>query len=162
VDSADGAAVPIAMTVVQRTAVAEMGSDPDFAQQNSGSDPTFAGSSVGRLLTVTDEQPGSEGEVLVTLAERRGVIHADLSVGAKLADAQPLKANLNLSNRGVQLFGAGFILTTDESAALGNPAIVKNYRNGRDLTDAPRGVKVIDAFGLCADELRSEFPAVYQ
>jgi hypothetical protein len=72
VDSTDGAAVRIAMTVVQRAALAKMGSDPDFAQQNSGSDPIFADSGAGRLLTVADEQPGSEGEVLVTLAERRG------------------------------------------------------------------------------------------
>ncbi|MFZ4625085.1 MAG: hypothetical protein ACOYNF_12715, partial [Rhodoferax sp.] len=128
---------------------------------NDGNSTTDT-SAWGRLLTVTDEQPGPEGEVIVTLTERRGLIHADLSVGAKLADAQALKANLNLSNRGVQLFGAGFILTIEEAAALGNPAIVKNYRNGRDLTDAPRGVKVIDAFGLSADELRSQFPAAYQ
>ncbi|WP_366520865.1 type IIL restriction-modification enzyme MmeI [Rhodoferax sp.] len=83
-------------------------------------------------------------------------------MGAKLADAQPLKANQNLSNRGVQLFGAGFILTPDEAAALGNPAIVKDYCNGRDLTDTPRGVKVIDAFGLSADQLRLQFPATFQ
>ncbi|MBK7005752.1 MAG: hypothetical protein IPH37_11915 [Burkholderiales bacterium] len=53
-------------------------------------------------------------------------------------------------------------MTTEEAAALGNPAIVKDYRNGRDLTEAPRGVKVIDAFGLSADELRTQFPAAYQ
>ena len=40
--------------------------------------------------------------------------------------------------------------------------IIRDYRNGRDLTDAPRGVKVIDAFGLKADQLRSQFPAIYQ
>jgi hypothetical protein len=46
----------------------------------------------------------------------------------------------------VQLFGAGFILTAEEAAAMGNPAILKDCRNGRDLSDAPRGAKVIDAF----------------
>lgn len=166
VDSADGAAVRIAMTVASQAIAtrtrAEMGSDPNFAPQNLGSDPVFAGSSLGRLLTVTGEQPGPDGEVVVSLAERRGLIHADLSIGARLTDAQVLTANLNLSNRGVQLFGAGFIVTPEEAAALGHPPIIKDYRNVRDLTDRPRCVGVIDAFGLTADELRTQFPAAYQ
>ena len=166
VDSADGAAVRTAMTVVQRgaapAALAKWGSDPNFAQQNLGSDPHLAGSSAGRLLTVTSEQPGPDGEVVVTLAERRGEIHADLSVGANVTSAAALQAMGGISSPGVKLHGAGFIVTPEEAAALGHPAIIKDYRNGRDLTDRPRGVGVIDAFGLTADELRSQHPAVYQ
>ena len=177
VDSADGAAVRIAMTVVQRTTVAQLGSDPnsghgvracpqpttDLAKpQVQGSDPNYAGSSAGQLLTVTDEQPGPEGEVIVTLAERHGVIHADLSVGANVASAVALQAMSGISSPGVKLHGAGFIVTPEEAALLGNPTIIKDYRNGRDLTDRPRGSSVIDAFGLTADELRAQCPAVYQ
>jgi hypothetical protein len=36
------------------------------------------------------------------------------------------------------------------------------YRNGRDLTDQPRGVMVIDLFGLTTEQVRERFPRVYQ
>lgn len=52
------------------------------------------------------------------LAERYGTIHADLAIGANVAAAQALRANENLANRGVQLFGAGFIVTPEDTAAL--------------------------------------------
>lgn len=144
VDSANGAAVRIAMTVAERS-----------LQE-------------GRLLTVTEEHPGKDGEIEVTLTKRVGVIHADLTVGAKVGSAQPLSANKNLSNRGVQLFGGGFIVSPQEAAQLGLgnvpglDRLIRDYRNGRDLTDTPRGVKVIDALGLTSDQLRTEFPPVYQ
>lgn len=149
VDSAGSAAVRIAMTVLQ------------------------PGTGEGRLQSVTGETPGQDGEVVVTLDERRGVIHADLSIGANVASVTALQANLNLSNRGVQLFGAGFIVTPEDATTLlaatppettekTRAAIIRDYRNGRDLTDKSRGVRVIDAFGLNADELRMQHPAVYQ
>ena len=149
VDAASGAAVRIAMTVLA------------------------AGPGEGQLLVVTDEQAGEHGEVAVQLQGRTGLIHADLSVGANVAAAQPLRANENLSNRGVQLFGAGFIVTPEQAAALlplplgegggdGKQQLIRPYRNGRDLTDRPRGVQVIDAFGWTAEQLRDQQPAVYQ
>ncbi len=39
---------------------------------------------------------------------------------------------------------------------------IRQYRNGRDLISRPRGVMVIDLFGLSAEEVRERFPAVYQ
>ncbi|HRM00961.1 MAG TPA: class I SAM-dependent DNA methyltransferase, partial [Acidovorax sp.] len=149
VDAASGAAVRIAMTVLA------------------------AGPGEGQLLAVTAEQAGEFGEVAVQLQGRTGLIHADLSVGANVAAAQPLRANENLSNRGVQLFGAGFIVTPEQAAALlplplgegggdGKQQLIRPYRNGRDLTDRPRGVQVIDAFGWTAEQLRDQQPAVYQ
>jgi hypothetical protein len=68
----------------------------------------------------------------------------------------------------VQNNGAGFIVTRDEAAELGLGTVpglerhIRKYRNGRDLTEAPRGVMVIDAFGLAAEQLRDQYPAVYQ
>ena len=150
VDSANGAAVRIAMTVGEISMSA--------AQSKH----------TGRLLTVTSEQTGDFGEVAVVLTEKTGVIHADLSVGANVTDALALQSNENLSNRGVQLFGAGFIVSPNEAAELGLGTapglerVIRQYRNGRDLTDAPRGVMVIDAFGLTAEQLRDQYPAVYQ
>ncbi len=148
VDSANGAAVRIAMTVAKRN--------------------IFAGSGTGRLLTVTSEKTGEFGEVGVTLAEKTGLVNADLSVGANVASAVALQANSNISSPGVKLHGAGFIVTDSEAEALGLGQVpglekhIRTYRNGRDLTDTPRGVKVIDAFGLSAEQLRSQFPAIYQ
>ncbi|CQR42337.1 Putative Type II restriction enzyme, methylase subunit (fragment) [Thiomonas sp. CB3] len=191
VDSASGAAVRIAMTVAE------------------------PGAGEGRLQTVITETPGEHGEMTVQLRVQTGLIHADLTVGPNLLSALALRADLGLSNRGVQLFGAGFIVTPEQAAALrptpalptsgegatthlprrgdvgkdmptpalptsgegANTArltpppprgggwegeIVRPYRNGRDLTDAPRGVLVIDLFGLDAEQVRSRYPAVYQ
>ncbi|ART48473.1 class I SAM-dependent DNA methyltransferase [Acidovorax carolinensis] len=138
VDGANGAAVRIAMTVLA------------------------PGAGEGLLFTVTDEQPGEHGEVAVQLAERAGLVHADLSVGANVAAAQPLQAMAGISSPGVKLHGSGFLVTPAEAAALGSSALVHDYRNGRDLTDKPRGVRIIDAFGLDAETLRAQHPAIYQ
>lgn len=149
VDGADGAAVRISMTVLE------------------------SGGAEGRLLTVIKEAAGHDGEVMVALEEQRGAIHADLTIGVNLTAAAPLMANSNLSNRGVQLFGSGFIVTHDQAMALlsatppttsavSRASIIRDYRHGRDLTDRPRGVQVIDAFGMTANELRVQHPGVYQ
>ena len=138
VDSADGAAVRIAMTV------ADTQPHP------------------GQLATVSAEtDAGGEG-LEVSLQERPGKLHADLRIGADVASAKALRANGGLGSRGFQLIGAGFIVTPEEAAQLEADAPIKDYRNGRDLTDRPRGVKVIDLFGLTAEEVRRRYPATYQ
>jgi len=145
VDSRDGAAVRIAMTVAQ------------------------AGIHEGRLLRVESEEPGEgEGASKVDFTERFGLIHSDLTIGPNTAAATPLEANSGLSCPGVKLHGAGFIVTPDKARELGLGKIpglethIREYRNGRDITAHPRGVMVIDLFGLTAEETRSRFPAVYQ
>jgi hypothetical protein len=138
VDGGDGAAVRIAMTV------------------------GAAGAGEGRLLTVTDERAeGGEG-LEVTLVERSGLIHADLSVGANVAAAQALRASEGVSHRGLEIGGAGFIITQETSALLEVDAPIKPYRNGRDLTERPRGVFLIDLYGHDAEEVRRRWPATYQ
>ena len=138
VDSADGAAVRIAMTV------------------------GAMGTGKGRLLTVVDERAGGGEGLEVETVEKIGVIHADLSCGANTASAGQLSANQDLSNRGFCLFGAGFIVSPEDTAKLEADAPIKPYRNGKDLTDRPRGVKVIDLFGHTAEEVRARWPATYQ
>jgi len=145
VDSYDGAAVRIAMTVAQ------------------------AGTREGRLLRVESEEPGEgEGASRVEFTERYGLIHSDLTIGPNTTAAVPLQANQGLSCPGVKLHGAGFIVTQEKARELGLGKVpgldrhIRQYRNGRDITSRPRGVMVIDLFGLSADEARDRFPAVYQ
>ncbi|MHB1250220.1 MAG: class I SAM-dependent DNA methyltransferase, partial [Polaromonas sp.] len=166
VDNANGAAVRIAMTVGIRADDAPFYGDDDAPFYGNDNDPFY--SVRGRFLSVTREQTGEFGEVTVALAETTGLIHADLSIGANVASAGTLQSNENLSNRGVQLFGGGFMVTPEEAATIGLGTVqgierhIRDYRNGRDLTDTPRGAKVIDLFGLNAEQVRSKFPAIYQ
>jgi len=138
VDSADGAAVRIAMTV------------------------GVAGAGEGRLLSViTERDAGGEG-LEVALVERVGLIHADLSIGANVAAAKALRANGGVANRGVQLLASGFVVTHENALQLEAGSLIKTYRNGKDLTDRPRKVCVLDAYGLNQDDLRRDYPSVWQ
>ena len=145
VDSSDGAAVRVAFTVGD------------------------AGSVEGKLMRVTSESNSDDDEsAIVVFVESVGRINADLSVGADVTQVLALKANEKLSNRGVQLFGAGFIVDEKKASELGLGTVagleqyIRTYRNGKDLTAIPRGVKVIDLFGLQAEEVLVKFPNVYQ
>ncbi|RSK50992.1 class I SAM-dependent DNA methyltransferase [Hymenobacter rigui] len=148
VEGADGAAVRIAMTVAER---------------NNGTVTT------GRLLTVkTESTPEGDDAAEVTFIEEEGHILPDLSIGADLDSSELLKSNLNLANRGVCLFGTGFVVTPVKAQEIGLGQIpgienhIRAYRNGRDLTDKPRGVMVIDLYGLSSNQVLEKYPAVYQ
>ncbi|WP_313900782.1 DNA methyltransferase [Methylobacterium sp. J-077] len=140
----DAAAVRIAMTVVE------------------------AGTRDGVLREVIQEEGLDTDQPTVELDERVGTINSDLTVGVDLSATKPLRANEGLSSRGMSLHGAGFIVTPEKATSLGLgrrsglERHIRPYRNGRDLTARPRGVMVIDLFGLSAEEVRSRFPEVYQ
>ncbi len=144
VDTQEGAAVRIAMTVAAKSDLP------------------------GQLLTVTEEEPQADGSAIVTFTESTGEIAADLTIGAKVSETQPLRANELLAYRGMQLIGSGFIITPEEARELGLGSVsgieqhIRPYRNGKDLADRPRDVMVIDLFGLTAEEVRERFPALYQ
>ena len=145
VDSYDGAAVRIAMTVAE------------------------AGVSEGLLLRVESEKPGEgEGAAKLEFIERRGLIHPDLTIGPNTATAIPLRANEYLSATGVKLHGSGFLVTEEKARELGLGQLggldqhIRSYRHGRDVTSRPRGLMVIDLDSLEIEEVRRRFPAVYQ
>ena len=104
----------------------------------------------------------------IDLDAKAGRINADLTVGVDVTLAEQLRANEGLCSPGVKLHGAGFIVTPAEAENLGlhkRPGLEKYvlpYRNGRDLTSLPRGVMVIDLFGLGVEDVRKQFPEVYQ
>jgi len=127
-----------------------------------------AGSHEGMLREVMSEAGLDSDNPELTLTTREGRVNSDLSVGADVARAGSLLANRSLSSRGVQLMGSGFIVTPSEAKHLGLgrrsglERHIREYRNGRDLTAHPRGVMVIDLFGLSAEAVRRDFPEVYQ
>jgi len=104
----------------------------------------------------------------VELERREGKVTSQLTIGADLSKIEPLLANELLSSPGVKLHGAGFIVTPREAAGLGLGSVrgletyILPYRHGRDLAQQPRGALVIDLYGLTADQVREQFPAVYQ
>lgn len=144
VDSNDGAAVRIAMTV----------------GTNSLND--------GKLQQVIEEDSAGEDARKVVLRSHTGKIFADLNIGPNLTSTNPLKSNGGLSNRGVSLFGSGFIVDKSDAINLGLGRIcglenhIRNYRNGRDILQISRDVMVIDLYGLSDTETRNKFPDVYQ
>lgn len=146
VDSADGAAVRVSMTVGE------------------------VGKKSGELTTVTRElEEAGEGDTLVgETRSTTGMIHPNLQVGANLTDAQPLGANEGLCAVGMKTIGAGFLITEDQADAFSaktSSAVarhVRPYLNGRDLMNRTRGKYVIDFYGLSEEQVRSGFPELYQ
>lgn len=156
VDEKDGAAVRIAMTVA--------------APQGK------SGREAGMIQTVIDESGAPQ---TITFGINLGLISADLRIGADVASTKALDANENLCSPGVKLHGNGFIVTPEQAEALSvqityaqppnirtgigdGDAVIFDYRNGRDLASRPRGVKVIDLYGLIEADVRDRHPAVYQ
>ncbi|MCA3721588.1 DNA methyltransferase [Phenylobacterium sp.] len=142
--SKDSAAVRISMTVAQ------------------------AGSREGQLWEVVQESGLDTDEPSLAFKVILGQINSDLSAGVDVTKAAALRPNEGLCSPGVKLHGSGFIVTPNEAEHLGlgrRPGLeqhVRPYRNGRDLASRPRGVMVIDLFGLGEAEVRQNYPEIYQ
>jgi SAM-dependent methyltransferase len=142
--TSDAAAVRIAMTVVQ------------------------AGAREGVLQEVVREAFLDTDAPQIELREKNGIINGNLTIGVDVNSAGVLKANKGVCSTGVKLHGSGFIVTREQAEHLGLgrrrglDLFIREYRNGRDLTDRTRGVVVIDLFGLNIEDVRKRFPEVYQ
>jgi hypothetical protein len=146
VDTVDGAAVRIGMTVAA------------------------AGSRPGRLVTVVSES-GERNEAegrQVELKTEMGLIFSTLRIGADIGSANPLLSNTKLSSNGVMLAGQGFVLSQREAQEIfkrSGPDIhdfVGPYVKGREFNQIRGASQVLDFFGLSENEVRSRFPAAYQ
>jgi hypothetical protein len=147
IDASECAAVRIAMTV---------GSSLKPASES-------------QLQRVTKETANEEtGENHVQFDLALGKVSADLTSGADVSGTTELRSNIGLANRGFCLFGAGFIIQPADAKSFGLGKVnglekhIREYRNGRDLTEKPRGVMVIDLFGLSSEEVREHYPKVYE
>jgi hypothetical protein len=144
VDSADGAAVRIAMTVAAHEPVD------------------------GLLQRVVKETGGDGDGYEIQLASQTGCIHPDLTVGVDLGSAVTLYSNSQISSRGFELGSDGFIVTRKEALNLGLGRIdgidlyIREYLNGKDLTNKPRDVLCIDPWDLNENDLISRFPEIHQ
>jgi hypothetical protein len=145
VDSVDGAAVRIAMTVAER------------------------GDRSGRLMSVANESKGelgAEGRI-VTLSGEIGRIFADLSIDVNLLDCKPLKANRNLASVGYQINGKGFLVSDNLRQVLValNPKIsdvMKPWTNGIGIQRSAETRFAIDVSTLDESKVSSVYPEIYQ
>ncbi|WP_395790164.1 class I SAM-dependent DNA methyltransferase [Aquimonas sp.] len=140
VDSADGAAVRIAMTT------------------------GATGAPSGTLSEAESESTREDGEIDVLLKLRSGRIQADLRIGASVSDAGPLQANNNIAGMGVALHGSGFILEPETAEALrrSGEGVVRRYVGGRDLLQVPRERFLIDFTAMSQQQAQTANAAAYQ
>ena len=143
VDTAEGAAVRVAMTV------------------------GFAGAKDGELQTVVAERESDDGTCDVSLDRQFGRIHPDLSIGAARSATSALRANAGLAFTGMYPLGQGFVVeNSDEQRARGSDGkwenVLKPYRTARDLTQLSREAKIIDFYPRSVEDCRSDFPNLYQ
>lgn len=121
--------------------------------------------SMARLVEIV---PGSEdeGEARVSV-DQVARIHADLRAGVDLTSAVPLQSNKDVSFQGMNLVGKGFRLSRAQVGELGYdpenlPPVIRPYLNAREMMQTRLDRFVIDAYGLSAEELRAQHPALYQ
>ncbi len=144
VDSTDGAAVRISMTV----GTTEIG--------------------MGTLDSVINEVVNPDGEIDVVLSSSQALINADLTVGVNVAASKTLISNKGVSFMGMIPLGAGFWISEEQADNLGRKTIpglcqhVKKYFNGKDLTGISRGLLALDFYGLTEKQVRDNFPDAYQ
>lgn len=127
-----------------------------------------AGKKEGDLWEVIDGTDPTDNAPQRSYRARRGLINPDLSLGIDLTRTAPLKAAAGICSRGMQLMGAGFIVSDTQARNLGLgqraglERHIRAYRNGKDLTAHSRNSLVIDLLGLSAEDVRQRFPEVYQ
>ncbi len=141
IDSKDGAAVRIAMTVI----ASEVGE--------------------GVLETVTAEVHSDcePGLIDVSLDEHLGLIHRNLSIGVNVTAALPLQANAAVAGTGLILGSRGFVLSATDLNSLKRPLqLTHPLYTGTDVTERFRNFWVVDTHGLTEKEFRSASPELYQ
>jgi hypothetical protein len=143
VSSNDGAAVRIAMTVAG------------------------AGRKEGLLVKSIHEDINEEAISNVFFQEKKGFIHSNLSINFNYSKVYPLASNSGIGNKGVTVLGEGFFLSVQELQLLlhyepNAQEIITSLYKGKDITDKPRSLNVIDLYGLTEKQVQDLYPRVYQ
>ncbi|WP_018866189.1 MULTISPECIES: DNA methyltransferase [unclassified Thioalkalivibrio] len=140
VDSADGAAVRISMTVAE------------------------AGNNDGDIKRVRSEKAYSSDYAQVTLESLRGKVFSNLRIGANVGHATALSASRGVSGMGSALHGSGFVLdpTTAQKYRQHGTSVIRPYLGGKDLLQAPRERYVIDFSGMNEEQAREANPVAFQ
>lgn len=138
----EGAAVRIAMTVATK--------DPEPAV-------------LGR---VADESRTRAADLEHVRVDEREVpeVHADLTSGANVTAALPLRANEGICFQGITLVGEGFRLDTSDLERLKvspKAPVLKPYIIGRDLTQRHEVRWVIDFHGLTSEQAAAKYPTLF-
>ncbi len=157
VDTVDGAAVRIAMTVGALSFVLPKHQEGIVSEPP----PPDPGAFPGELLFVRGETPLDDGSAEVIFFALHGRIGSGLNIGAELEDVIELKSNGLLSNNGVMLGSRGFLVLPGTKIT-GAQTILREILNGNDVLQKSRRAKVIDFNGLTAGEARAKAPAAYE
>ena len=138
VDSADGAAVRIAMTVAEK------------------------GMTTGELRLIQSEDLSSKGEYQIDTSLKIGFINSRLAIGPKISASAKLLSNKGLGIKGFELGSQGFLISAAEghswiSADSTLKSVLYPYMNGRDLIAGKVERYVID-FNGHDEKSASNFP----
>ncbi|MFY0632906.1 MAG: class I SAM-dependent DNA methyltransferase [Vannielia sp.] len=129
------------------------------------------GNRTGRLLIIAAEEKSETNEAdgrIVSFDRREGKVFANLQIGADVAATNALKSNEGLANVGMQLHGMGFILDAQTAASYLEQssdslrAHLRPLLSGRDVSQTPRGLWVLDFFGVSENDLRTRYPIAFQ
>src|ERR1700722_6771727 len=126
-----------------------------------------AGEKSGKLFQVSNQSGLDTDQPTIDFDVKIGKINSDLTIGVNVASAQALRANDNLSFRGITYLGAGFIVDQTSvdlfKSKLGDDtSVLRPYLSGRDLVSRPRGVYIIDLYGRDIKEVKRQHPFIYQ
>ncbi len=158
VDTADGAAVRIAMTV---GALSYALPDKDVLAEPLPPDPSAL---AGDLYLVQSEEPLEDGSAAIVLTKLRGRIGSTLSIGAELEGMNALEAAEGICGLGVALHGSGFLLEPDEASAMRKHGanVIKAYLGGGDLLRPKRERYIIDFSFLTEEQARKANPVAFE
>ncbi|MGB3308719.1 MAG: DNA methyltransferase [Nodosilinea sp.] len=116
----------------------------------------------GKLALITRERSDNEsGDSTIKFTSQEGLIYSDLSIGANLLSAVPLKSNSSLAGIGVMLGNDGFVVEDSDNFSNDSP-VIHPITNGRDLMTKSRGLKVIDFYGMTIDKAKQKAPYEFQ
>ncbi len=152
VDTIDGAAVRISMTV------GALGNPKTEPWQISEPDPSAF---PGELLLLDSEHTTADGSAEVSFKTLHGRIGSGLNIGAELEDVVELRSNTGIANNGVMLGNRGFLISP-ENQKTGPGSVLRPIVNGNDLLQKSRNASVIDFYGLSIETARDIAPILYE